>query len=264
MHLLCVDDSGTISPPHKITQDYFVLAGPVIPEEEWHNLKNVFFKIRETFNVQGEIKWRFFGQRPGREDEKNTLSHLNTIERDKLRETLLEALVTIKSIKIITVILHQPTVYQSMEIQTPEQAHAYVYRSLLSLFQLHLQDLSIAKGSTTYGMIISDHRNPAQDTALRNLHMELLKSDTPLPYPNLIEGLFLSPSHHSVGIQFADLIAGAVFRHYQHGDSKYYNILRKKFWEPATRQSEELLSKLGFRKAKDAESVKSFNLTEPT
>lgn len=264
MHLLCIDDSGTICPAHKITQDYFVLAGPIIPEEEWHNLKDIFFKICETFNVQGEIKWRFFGQRPGREDKKNTLSHLNTCERDKLREELLEALIAIKSIKIITVTLHQPTIYKSVQITMPEQAHAYVYKSLVSLFQMYLQGLSVTAGSKNYGLIISDHRNPMQDTALRNLHMEILKSDTPVPYPNLIEGLFFSPSHHSIGIQFADLIAGAVFRHYQHGDSKYYNLLNRKVWEPSKKQTEELLLKLGLRKVKDAESVKSFNLTEPT
>lgn len=106
MHLLCVDDAGTICPLHKITQNYFVLAGPIIPEEEWHHLKDVFFEIREKFKIQGEIKWRFFGQRPGREDKENNLSHLSILDRDKLRKELLEALVANKSIKIITVILH--------------------------------------------------------------------------------------------------------------------------------------------------------------
>lgn len=151
-----------------------------------------------------------------------------------------------------------------MEIKKPEQAHGYVYKSLVSLFQLYLQDLSAAKGATVYGMIISDHRNPMQDKELRNLHMEILKSDTPLSYPNLIEGLHFSPSHQSIGIQFADLISGAVFRHYEHRDSKWYDILRRNFWEPKTEESEKLLFKLGFRKAKDAESVESFNPSKPT
>ena len=34
-------------------------------------------------------------------------------------------------------------------------------------------------------------------------------------FNNLIEGLFIAPSHLSVGIQFADLVAGAIFRKYE-------------------------------------------------
>ena len=229
-------------------------------------LKTYFLRFVKLIIFREKLSGGFFGQQPGREDKKTPFlilvlsKGINYI----IEELLKEALIAIKSIKLITVTLHQPTIYKSVQITKPEQAHAYVYKSLVSLFQMYLQDLSVTEGSKTYGLIISDHRNPTQDTALRNLHMEILKSGTPVPYPNLIEGLFLSPSHHSIGIQFADLIAGAVFRHYQHGDSKYYNLLNRKIWEPSKDQTEKLLSKLGFRKAKDAESVGSFNPTEPT
>ncbi len=217
------------------------MAGPIIPEEQWRKLKEVFFEICDRFDVHGEIKWRFFGQRKGREDKENSLSHLSIHEKDKLREAFLSVLIANESIKIVIVVIHLPNIYKSSQIKKPEQVHAYAYESLIGLFQLHLQNLSQIIGSTVNGIVISDHRNPMQDAALRNLHMEILKSKSPLSYPNLVEGLFFSPSHHSIGIQFADLISGSVFRHYQHGDSKWYNMLRKNFWKPKTEQSELLL-----------------------
>lgn len=83
MQLYFIDDSGSISPPNKIRQAHFVLGGLVVPEEQWHSLERIFFEICKTFNVRGEIKWRFFGQRRG-EDKENTLSHLSIAERDEL------------------------------------------------------------------------------------------------------------------------------------------------------------------------------------
>jgi hypothetical protein len=266
MHLFFLDDSGTILPPNKLRQNHFVLAGPIIPEEQWSSLHKKFSEICCRFNIVGEIKWRFFGQRGGHEDRDNTLAHLNINEKDALRTALLNSLIANESIKMIAVIIHVPTAYKVSSIKKPEQVHAYAYKSLVELFQLHLQGLSQIIGSTVNGIIIGDHRSPMQDAAQRNLHMELLKSknNSLLSYPNLIEGLFFSPSHHSVGIQFADLISGAVFRYYEHQDTRWYNLLRKNFWEPKPEESKTLTELLGYRKEKDAESAKSFNLTEPT
>ena len=46
-------------------------------------------------------------------------------------------------------------------------------------------------------------------------------------FDNLIEGLFIAPSHLSVGVQFADLIAGAIFRKFEKDDDKYYNQIKE-------------------------------------
>lgn len=44
-------------------------------------------------------------------------------------------------------------------------------------------------------------------------------------YKNLIEGVFIAPSHFSVGIQFADLIAGAVYRKFERQDNKFFDMI---------------------------------------
>lgn len=265
MHILFLDDAGTISPIDKIVSHYFVLAGPVVPEEQWPNLEKEFYKICSQFNVSGEIKWRFFGQKVCRADDQNTLSHLDFQQRDELRRTLLNTLIANESIKIISVAAHLPTAYTSDHIKKPEHVHAFAYKSIIELYQLHLQQLSQIIGSMVYGIIVSDHRNPAQDTAQRNLHREILKSgNTRLTYPNLIEGLFFSPSHHSIGIQFADLVSGAVYRKFEHRDDRWHKLIQPNFWKPETKRSEIFMEMLGYSKEKDAESVKPFSSTEPT
>ena len=45
-------------------------------------------------------------------------------------------------------------------------------------------------------------------------------------FNNLIEGLFIAPSHLSVGIQFADIVAGAIFRKYEKNDTQFYDKIR--------------------------------------
>jgi hypothetical protein len=266
MHILFLDDAGTISPIDKIDDNYFVLAGPVIPEEQWPGLEKEFYKICDQFNVRGEIKWRFFGQKRCRADDQNSILHLDFQQRDELRKALLKALIANESIKIISVVVHLPTAYKSEHIKKPEHVHAFAYRSIIELYQLHLQQLSQIIGSTVYGIIVSDHRNPAQDTAQRNLHREIIKSknNARLTYPNLIEGLFFSPSHHSIGIQFADLISGAVFRKFEHRDDRWHQLIRPNFWKAESEQSENIMVMLGYQKEKDAESIKPYDSTEPT
>jgi len=89
-------------------------------------------------------------------------------------------------------------------------------------------------GQRINGLIICDHRNNHQDERLRALHQRLVNSEGIFTsnYANLIEGLFLAPSHYSVGIQFADLVAGAVYRKFDAEDERFYALI-----EPLVRKS---------------------------
>jgi hypothetical protein len=264
MQLYFIDDSGTISSPNKIIQTHFVLGGLVIPEGQWHSLEREFFEIRKAFNVDGEIKWRLFGQRRGREEKENPLSHLSIAERDELRNTLLMALADHKSIKLIVGVIHLPSIYSSLQTKTPEYVHDLAYKSLITTYQSYLYQLSQITNSTVNGIIISDHRNPTQDVALRNLHMDILKSEDmePPKFPNLIESLFLAPSHHSIGIQFADLISGAVFRYFEHKDDRWFRLLKHNFWKSPIEQ-EDAFVMMGDWNENGAESMEPLDSTEP-
>jgi hypothetical protein len=48
-------------------------------------------------------------------------------------------------------------------------------------------------------------------------------------YENLIEGIFLQPSNMSIGIQLADMVAGAVWRNFERNDERWFNLLKPSF-----------------------------------
>ncbi len=225
MHLFFIDDSG--DPSGSTT--HFVLGGTVIPGDQWHRLNDSFSSACEKFKVQGEIKWRLFGKKPKPGDRENPLSHLSFEEKDELRKLLLESLVKFNSAKIIASVAHLPTIYSKYPQTTPEHIYSMAYKVLIERFQFYLQDLSRASGTTFNGILVCDHRNPGQDKLLRNFHQDLVKPNkhTTLRYSNLIETLFLAPSHQSIGLQFSDLVVGAILRFFESKDGRWYDLISK-------------------------------------
>lgn len=222
MHLFFIDDSG--DPSGSTT--HFVLGGAVIPGDQWHNLNNSFSSICKQFRLQGEIKWRWFGRKA---DKKNSLAHLSFEEKDELRKCLLESLTKFNSVKIIAAVAHLPTIRSKYPLFTPEHIYSLAYKSLTERFQYCLQDLSRESGITFNGILVCDHRNPGQDKLLRNFHQDLVQSGkhSLTRYSNLIETLFLAPSHQSVGLQFSDLVVGAILRFFESNDDRWYNLISK-------------------------------------
>lgn len=64
MHLLFVDESGTPAKQGKGTPCHFVLAGVVIPESYWHQIRDDLNQTKGKHGVSGEIHWRDFYVNP--------------------------------------------------------------------------------------------------------------------------------------------------------------------------------------------------------
>ena len=61
MHLLFIDESGSLTPIGKHSlEDKFVLGGIVISETTWFKVNNDFNILKKKYNITGEIKWRYF------------------------------------------------------------------------------------------------------------------------------------------------------------------------------------------------------------
>ena len=57
------------------------------------------------------------------------------------------------------------------------------------------------------GLIVVDSRFREDDRRLRRFFSDLTKDGSPyMQLPRIVEGLFLGPSHYSIGLQCADLI----------------------------------------------------------
>lgn len=224
MQLLFIDESGTAPNPKNAEEvGFFVLGGVVIPEEVWVKLAADLKRIKTTYKIDGEIKWRYFAGDKGKRT--TPLSHLPADQKEALRTDLYKALTAYKAVKIISVVANAPACYTKGYIKCADDIYWLAYKQLTERFQYMLQDLSRMIGHSVHGIVVCDNRGAQDDEQLRNLHATLMSSsvDNVSKYQNVIEGLFIAPSHLSVGIQFADLVAGAIFRKFKAGDDRFYN-----------------------------------------
>ena len=231
MQILFVDESGTPPPLAKQNDTpFFVLGGLVVPEDFWAKLAADLRRLKELFKIEGEVKWRYFA--PEKEgSKKHSLSHLNAEQKESFRTKLYEVIGTYKSIRLICVTTNVAAAYKLPYIKNADDLYWYSYKQLTERFQYYLQDLERTVGQRVNGIIVCDHRGPKDDARLRELHHQLLlaKKANSSHYENLIEGLFIAPSHLSVGVQFADMVAGAVFRACKAKDLRYFKQIEGSF-----------------------------------
>lgn len=235
-----VDESTTPPKPGRVRSPFFILAGVIIPEAKWHHVAKELqaLKDKSEFRVRGEIKWRYFGA--DNTDPKNTVKHLDQQMRDKFRDEFFSILTNLRSISVIACVTRIEAAYQKPFIKTDEDLYHFTYKPVSERFQYFLQDATRVSGNTTLGIIVADPRGREQDDGLRRQHQKLVFADTSTisRYDNLVESLFFTPSHHSVGIQFADMVAGAISRRFnssKEGHDKYYKSIQSLFRRnPAT------------------------------
>jgi len=236
MQILFIDESG--SPPPKESQKettHFVLGGLIIPEDIWSKLASDLNRMKKRFGIEGEIKWRYFARNKPASNP-NSLSHLSPEKKELLRSQLYQVIGRYKSIKIICVVTHVPSAYNLAYIKTANDLFWHSYKPMTERFQYHLQELERTVGQRLNGIIVCDHRAPKDDARLLELHAQLLKGGrtTISRYENLIEGLFIAPSHLSVGIQFADMVAGAVYRFFKARDNRFFSQIEGSFRRSST------------------------------
>ena len=232
MHFCFVDESGTPAKPGQVTPKYFVIAGLIVPEDRWHRISNHLQGLKANRGYKGELKWRFFA--PGNKDPANPMVNWTMDHRNAFRTLIFRILTSDKSIKVIAGICESRLAYGLGNVHEQADIYFRTYKVVTERFQYALQDISKASGTKFHGLIVADHRGRDDDKRLREQHQRLVEADTSYTsnYPNLIEGLFLAPSHMSVGVQFADMVAGAIWRRFESGDETWFEAIK-----PALRTS---------------------------
>lgn len=231
MHLCFIDESGSAPTSAKSQTRYFVIAGLIIPEAQWHGIAEEFQVLKDNtrYRVRGEIKWRYFGAQNN--DPKNTVQHLSQTLRDRFRAELFNIIVRRNSVKIIACVASAPACYKTAYIHNADDLYEYTYKAVTERFQYFLQDIGREGGSRKLGMIIADQRDKKQDERLKRHHQKLLFSTARAisTYENLVEGLFLTESHGSLGIQLADMVAGAIGRGFNSKDRTFLTQIKPAF-----------------------------------
>lgn len=229
MHLCFIDESGTPAKPGQPTPKTFVMAGIIVPDSKWHALRKSFDRLKKDAAYDGEVKWRFFA--PGNSDAANPMRDWDQNRKHAFRMALFKALTEQKSIKLIACVCDCIAAYELDGIDSQDDLYFRTYKPLTERFQYFLQELPKTTGSLHPGMIVVDQRGSHDDAKMRLRHERLLnkKRRDHSSYANLVESLFFAPSHLSVGVQFADLVAGAVWRKYDHNDTVYFDQIRQSF-----------------------------------
>lgn len=229
MHLLFVDESGTPPKPECGANEYFVIAGLVIPEDRWNGLRDKLTGLKRAARYKGEIKWRYFA--PSNKDADNPMLGWEIAKKNAFRENVFRIITDAKSCKIVACLSEGQAAYNLNNVNSQDDLYFRTYKPVTERFQYFLQDITKASGRDTFGLIVADHRGRGDDDRMRMQHERLVRESRKYSsdYRNFIEGLFFSPSHLSIGIQLVDMIAGAIWRAQAHNDRTWYNVLRGSF-----------------------------------
>lgn len=171
--------------------------------------------------MTGEIKWRYFF---AHKNKSTPLSCLSPEVKEQFRTDLFKIINQYKSIKIISVIADANQCYLRSHINGEDDLYWFAYKRLAERFQYYLQDLSREAGGKMNGIVVCDHRERRQDKRLQNMHYKMMHGEEEFTskFENILEGVFIVPSHFSTGIQLADMVAGSIYRWFTKNDDRYY------------------------------------------
>lgn len=159
------------------------------------------------------------------------MAHLSEERRNEFRRELYQCLRRHQEISVVACATNVKEAYDKPYIENEEDLYHETYKQVSERFQFFLQDKARREGRDEAGLMVADARGRQQDDALRDKHRDFLegnKSNT-INYKNFIETVFLSPSHHSTGIQFADMVAGAVGRYFNANDDTFFKLVEPTF-----------------------------------
>ena len=229
MHLCFVDESGTPAKPGRDRPRYFVIGGLVIPEERWHGVRDQLIGLKSRMQYRGEVKWRFFA--PNNKDASNPMLSWEFDRKEEFRRAIFKIVTETKSLRIIAGVCDAPLAYGLRNVNHQEDIYFRTYKVVTERFQYLLQDISRVSGRDTSGIVVADQRNGYQDQKMREQHERLVReaSRYTSTYTYFIESIFFAPSHMSVGIQLVDMVAGAIWRYHEHGDSTWMDLIEPAF-----------------------------------
>ena len=229
MHLLFVDESGTPAKHGQDRPEYFVIAGLAIPASVWMPLHRRLHGLKVAWRYRGEIKWRYFA--PSNDDDANPMADWSFEKRCDFRTQVFKMLRDANGATVIACVSQAGPAFDLGIVNSQDDLYFRTYKPLTERFQYFLQEKSPPNGEPEYGMIIADQRGRGDDQRLREQHQRLTDTNAQYTstYSNLIEGLFLTDSQMSTGIQLVDMIGGAIWRRFEHDDARCFDEIEPLF-----------------------------------
>ena len=216
MYLLYVDESGTT---HDLNQQYFVLAGFCVFERQGYWISNQLDQIAARFNPAEPATVELHGS-PMFGGRGHWRSHTKDDRHQAIEDALKVFQKSHPSNRLFASVIKKSVV-------SPQDPVEVAFEQLASRFDKYLMRLH-RNDDTHRGIIIFD--KSTYETTIQSLATDfrtigytwgVVRNFSEVP-------LFLD-SKASRLIQLADLVAYAIFRHFEKGDNRFFPIIEPKF-----------------------------------
>lgn len=217
MYLLYVDESGAVNDP---AQNCFVLAGVAVFDRETHWIEQHLNDIAQRFSLDYDaVELHGSPMRSGREGWKQHALPARI-------QAIKDALQTGVASRFPKVRLFASVIDKRALPGTDPVEHAF--EQLSSRFDLFLRRRHSKHQDTQRGLILFDKSTTEQ--RIQTLAREFKYGGHSWGQTkNYAEVPVFLDSRASRLIQLADLVAYALYRHYEHGDSQFFQIIHKCF-----------------------------------
>ena len=218
MHLLYVDESGSVA---DVNQTHFILAGVSIFERQTHWIEQQLNEIAKRFDPINPHSLELHGSpmRSGR----GGWRHVPKVDREQAIKDILKLAIADQSIHNVR--LFGAVVNKSKLTGTDPVFQSF--EQITSRFDMFLQRCHL-NGNTQRGLMLCDESSTEHriQTLAREFKYNGHSYGRTRNYSEV--PVFLN-SMASRLIQLADLVAYAMFRHYESGDSQYFDIFKHRF-----------------------------------
>ena len=216
MYLLYADESGTTKDPN---QQYFVLAGFCVFERQGYWISEKLDRIAERFNPADPNSVELHGS-PMLNGSGFWRRQLRTDREQAIQDALEAFMRSHPNNRIFASVIKKVSI-------SPQDPIEFAFEQLASRFDHYLKRLH-KNGDTQRGLIVFD--KSTYETTLQTLATDFRTVGyTWGVLRNLAEVPLFLDSRASRLIQLADLIAFAIFRNYERGDSRFYSIIQSRF-----------------------------------
>lgn len=212
---------------------YYVRATCIIDATEWKNIESAYcaLKRKHGIPIEKEVKWSFARslhkyKEDGKEiREKEAFYFLREKNPEALQDFLREALALLVDLNYCNVIF---------TVTSNERCRAIAHSRLI---KMHLQEamqriqMDMEDARENLCVFFVDPVSNENDKNLREAYSELYRGgDLYKRYSHIKDSLNVEHSHHSVGIQMADFLAGAFvanLKEYEMGQEVYRDCLSR-------------------------------------
>ncbi len=215
MYLLYADESGT---PGGSDQEHFVLAGITVFERKSHWLSEELNAIATKFCAQDPNSIELHGA-PMLAGRKIWRQFKKADRLQAIKDAL--SLIDGRHYRVIASVIKK-------DVISPEEPVRYAFQQLISRFDHFLARQYRDYDNKQRGLVLFD--KSSKEAPIQSMATEFKRDGHEWgKLRNMAEIPAFIDSKATRLIQLADLVAYALFRHYEKQDSQFYDIIKKKF-----------------------------------